>query len=357
MKNLLPIDVVLPAVLIIIFMGSHFSLDAQNMKVTNEKIIFSRNKSYKPRLEIAKKNRYIAYRPEGDSIMHGSKITAITGDTIFIDDTCYRVCDISYINFDFYPWQTYPSLNNLLMEDSIARKDSDSGPSGWTVYYPPADISSNHFALSFYLRDLKHEIAREKRDKTNPLICSNFLKLNVAKLFHLEFAIAYELKIDSAVSWETEIGYQVGIQDAPPFIIMDYPLFNYEGWSLLTYPKFFSPGGGFYLGPAFLYKYLSFHDVSTSFPKVDGAEFLQDQYRHDLGISLRLGSMKRYGHFITDVYFGFGFRYSWINQVLYGKYNSNNEFSWQNQAHSSTLIHSTYSSFILNFGLKIGAGW
>lgn len=55
----------------------------------------------------------------------------------------------------------------------------------------------------------------------------------------MELAISYERQIAKRFTWETEISAIIGFRTAPAYYDIDYPLYNYSGFSFTTYPKFY----------------------------------------------------------------------------------------------------------------------
>jgi hypothetical protein len=280
-------------------------------------------------------------------------------DSIYIFNTGYRIQEINRIGFH----------NIALPHHSPFSKTTDFDPAekwiysaedsaSWHVFYPPDSLYHHQFGFNSYLHRIKRFVHNEKMDKyCNPFRYGNFLKINIAKLIHLEFAIAYERRIGKKLSWETEAGYQVGVRNADAHYMFNYPLYNYNGFTVLTYPKYYCINSRTYIGLAFLYKYLYFTQVRTGFQDTGGeGGSLQDQFRDDYGLSVRIGMTKRFGNFILDLYGGLGYKYVTIHQVIYGYYLYHD--SSQYHAYDTPEIYNeTLYMPIVNFGIKIGFGF
>jgi hypothetical protein len=83
---------------------------------------------------------------------------------------------------------------------------------------------------------------------------------------------------------------------------------------------------------------------------------LQDQYRNDLGLSLRIGTMRCYGKTVVDWYIGGGIKYSMVHQIVYGRYlyHDSNAMYWFHPDHSADVDDHFLFQPVINFGIKIG---
>ncbi|MEI7727896.1 MAG: hypothetical protein WCK09_22505, partial [Bacteroidota bacterium] len=98
--------------------------------------------------------------------------------------------------------------------------------------------------------------------------------------------------------------------------------------------------------------------IRTDWPDKGGSGNgkLQDQYRNDLGLSIRIGIMKRYGTFVVDYYFGGGVKYIMVHQLVYGSYyyHDSGQMHWYNEDHSPIVTDQTLLGLVINLGIKIG---
>jgi hypothetical protein len=208
-----------------------------------------------------------------------------------------------------------------------------------------------------YYSHLVHKASKERHELTFPFLYNNFLKINISKLFHLEIAFSYERLINKKFTWETEVSAIFGVTSADAHYTINYPLYNYSGFSVTSDPKFYIINSRTYLAPVFMYRYLWVLGMRTSWPDKGGnSSTLQDQYRNDFGLSLRIGVMKRYGKFVFDYYVGGGIKYILLHQLVYGSYyyHDSSTMYWFNADHSANTDDRRLFGPVINAGIKIG---
>jgi hypothetical protein len=275
------------------------------------------------------------------------KIQQIQSDTVCFDSTVLLFNQFQTIYFG-------PKTPGIRHNPNIYEKEDSLT---WIVHFPQENVYEGPYTFKKYVEELNYKLRDKKFEKKSPLVYANFVKINISKLAHVEVAFAYERVFRKRLSWETEIGYLFGFQDADAHYWINYPLYNYNGITLLTYPKSYDKRHRSYISPVFHYRYLWFNQVRTGYPE-DG-DVLQDQRRQDFGLSLRLGLMRRSGHFVFDLYLGFGGKYVYIHQKAYGSYlyHDSDQMAWYHQDHSPDINNYNRFQLILNAGLKIGVGF
>jgi hypothetical protein len=283
------------------------------------------------------------------------RVKLIKADTIFFIDTIVRVANIDRIFFK----SPAPFPNH--MPDNERTVAYVAGWHNWQIICPPDSVYRNSWSYQSYMHNLIRQEKSEQLAPLNPLVYRNFLKVNIAKLFHLELALSYERYISKRFTWETELSGILGINGADAYYFIDYPLYNYNGISITTYPKFYVISPRTYLSPVFMYRYLWFKGVRTDWPDKDteGNGELQDQYRHDLALSLRIGFMRRYGKFVIDFYAGGGIKYIIIHQLVYSTYedHDDDEMYWNHPDHSPDTYNKGLFGPVINLGIKIGGAF
>ena len=275
------------------------------------------------------------------------KIERIKRDTVCFDTACMPFRQFSTIELS-------PELPGMAFNPFIyARKDSLS----WLIHFPPDEVYQGPLSYKKYLADLHRDSKARKTHARTSIDHDNYLKFNLAKLVHVEFAFAYEHKFTRRFSWETEAGYLLGFQNADAHYQISYPLYNYNGLTFLTYPKFYSKNLRFYISPVLHYRYLWFNQVRTGYP--GGSDNLQDQIRDDAGLSLRFGIMRTVKNSVIDWYVGLGGKYVYVHQSDYGRYlyHDSGEMHWFNQDHSPVIKDYNLFQVIFNLGIKIGFGF
>jgi hypothetical protein len=285
-----------------------------------------------------------------NGLSYSAMVKGIMADTIFLQDTLLRFGDIDTISMRSNPPR--PEF----IPGSSKKTLYASGSPAYQVTFPPDSVYYNLGTFHLYYSRLTHQASREKREKTYPLLYDNFIKINITKIFHLEAAFSYERKISKNATWETELSAIFGIPESNAYYTINYPLYNYSGFSITTYPKFYIINTRTYVSPVFMYRYLWAVGIRTGWPDhVDEGE-LQDQYRNDFGISARVGFMKRYGRFVFDCYFGAGIKYIMLHQLVYGIYEAHDSgrIFWYNEDHSPNVYDQRLFGPVINAGIKIG---
>lgn len=321
------------------------------------KAIFFENKSKFSILTIAEGKEY-AFRLSSGRELSG-KIQEIKGDTIRVKDTLIVASDLVEL------WRySLPGTPRLLLpgfnDKSAALVIKLADTTVWKLVCPPPEAFQNLITYQNYLQTLKRDLKRRKYSMLQPFRYRNFLKLNVAKLAHLEVALSYERVIGPKFSVENELSVIFGVKNADAHYTINYPLYNYNGLSLTSYPKFFIINPRTYLGLVFMYRYLWFDQVRTGWPGKNGnSSYLQNQVRQDLGMSLRFGIMHRYGHFVIDWYVGGGLKIIFLHQEIYGTYPYQDSMTmyWRYQDHSPDVYEKVLLGPVINAGIKIGLGF
>lgn len=326
------------------------------------------------------------------------RVAGISSDTIFFRDSFVCVQDIQRLVFNNL--REMPSMpgpfphSNRPVEFAYV-----AGSPAQQIICPPDSIYKSRWSYQLYVKGLVYE-AKNARNKerspfsetTNPLIrqnttatdsgylasdtgnllsnakvlpprgketrhYNNFLKWNVTKVAHLEIAFSYERLIAKSLTWETELSAIFGVQSADAYYQIPQPLYNYNGFSVTTYPKYYVMSPTAYVGVVFMYRNLWATGIRTDWPdEGSGNGKLQDQYRNDFGLSLRIGIMKRYGTFVVDYYFGGGVKYIMLHQLVYGSYlyHDTGQMYWYNEDHSPIVTDQTLLGLVINLGIKIG---
>ncbi|MCX6251806.1 MAG: hypothetical protein NTX61_13770 [Bacteroidetes bacterium] len=362
MKKLFhPLFFIITVILLFSFPGNEVIAQPGKFgKPANPVIVFSYNPGIKRFIPIIREKKILVFSTDKDPVLQKGRVTRIISDSIYINYTGYRMKDFSFIGFSPFihhiPDSSELERNNDLQRKVYLRKDSSS----WKIIYPPDSIYRGHFSYTGYLHHMNHLIKKEKFQKFNPLVFDNFLKINISKLFHCELALSYEVLLSEKITWEMEAGIEIGIPGADASYFINYPLWNYSGFSFLTYPKFYIISPWSYLSCVILYKYLYFNGVRTGFlgDGADGGD-LQDQYRSDYGLSIRVGTMKRFGNVVLDLYAGLGCKYIWVNQIIYGSYYYHDESTihWYNPDHTPKKEGKGMYMPIVNLGVSLGLGF
>jgi hypothetical protein len=294
------------------------------------------------------------------------RVRSINVDTIFFNDTFTRVSEVDRL---FY--QNVPSIPGPFPQGS-RRPSFIAGSPDYDLICPPDSVYASAKTYQVYFRNLVKQArdAQSKtgnplgdtgyptKDTTRPQRYKNFFKWNATKIAHLEIAFAYERLIVRDLTWETELSAIFGVQSADAYYTINQPLYNYNGFSVTTYPKYYMPDHKSYFSIVFMYRYLWATGIRTDWPDTGGSGNgkLQDQYRDDFGFSIRAGYMKRYGQFVVDFYAGAGIKYIMLHQLVYGsyRYHDSGEMHWYNEDHSPIIIDQNLYKPVLNLGVKIG---
>jgi hypothetical protein len=278
------------------------------------------------------------------------RVRLIRADTIFFKDTLIRISNIERLYFK----SALPTPHQGL--DDERRLGYVAGWPNWRIICPPDSAYRDDWAWENYLHDLTKKEKEKRLEKLQPFIYKNFLKVNIAKLWHVELALSYERFLNKKISWETEISGIIGIP-IDDYTLINYPLYNYTGFSVTTYPKFYYNTRG-YVALVFMYRNLWFKDQQFAWPDVVDNIHLQDQYRNDFGLSLRFGAMKRFGRFVIDYYFGGGFKFVMLKQNIYGRYDDyDDKIIWNYPDHSAYVTYTDRVGIVINIGIKIGGAF
>lgn len=324
----------------------------RNPNVRKHMIIFKNHSQYYL-TKILDGEKTVITPKSGDTLT--GKITRISGDTIFIQDTAILLADVRMIGRHIViPNYFGPNASRPTYKYRFE-------PDVWEPVVPPESIYAKNSTYDRFISKASHSLRRED-DSLNhdPRIFRNFIKLNLARLIHLELSIAYERSISPHFSWETEASYTFGVPGADAHYRINYPVYNYDGFSVLIAPKYRFRFIG-YLTPVLLYRYQWFTGVRTEWPEEhpSGYGYLQDQKRDDFAGSVRIGLMKRYHRLIVDTYFGVGAKYIIVHQKVYGGYDGHdsNGFHWYNEDHSPNVRTVYLWDPVINFGIKLGFGF
>lgn len=296
------------------------------------------------------KKTWVSVRTTSGAWLSG-QVRTIRADTIFFQDTLLRVSDIDSLFL-----QRGPSGFGQFHHDGV-RTAYVAGSPDWQIIYPPDSVYYNPGTFHIYYAHLAHQASQKQHELTFPFLYNNFLKINISKLFHLEIAFSYERLINKKFTWETEVSAIFGVASADANYTINYPLYNYSGFSVTTDPKFYIINSRTYLAPVFMYRYLWVLGMRTGWPDQKGnSTTLQDQYRNDFGLSLRIGVMKRYGKFVIECYVGGGIKYILLQQLEYGiyPYRDSGTMYWFNKDHSANIVNQRLFGPVINAGIKLG---
>ena len=337
MKNLFTL------MLMLIFLAARSQLPGGDRRVilikNNRNSTFSR---------IANKT-WVSVRTTSGAYFSG-QVRKVRADTIFFQDTWLRVSDIDSLFF----MQQRPGFD--LHQNCSNRIAYVAGSPDWQIICPPDSVYYNMGTYHIYYAHLAHQATQKRHEATFPLLYRNFLKVNISKIFHLEMAFSYERMISKNFTWETEISAIFGVASADAYYTINYPFYNYSGFSVTSNPKFYIINSRTYLAPVFMYRYLWAIGIRTDWPDKGGNGELQDQYRNDFGLSLRIGVMKRYKKFVIDYYVGGGIKYIMLHQLVYGSYyyHDSETMRWYNVDHSPNVYDRYLFGPVINAGIKIG---
>ena len=299
---------------------------------------------------IIKEHDFIHYRLPGNSKKQQGKVTAIRRDTIFMGSR-YLVpgmIDKIVVGHSRYPHFHVSRSRTFAMSDYA--------------------VKSKEYMTSWkdrLLGDIRHRRVLARTDSTH----SNFIKLNLSRLFGLEIAMAYERKISRSVSLEIELGYQFTTshrrKPGSGDVFENFP-FPPEGYSVYIGPKIYrifnNPGG--YVEPSFLFKDLRYlnqlfasdnklvQPVSSEYYPV-GNQFIQVY-----GLNLRFGMLRKYGKVIFDYYTGAGVRLKDNTYYFYGYYDyHDNHTFYYNADHSPRIVKDLTVTPAIYLGVKMGFGF
>ena len=197
----------------------------------------------------------------------------------------------------------------------------------------------------------------------------NFLKLNLARLLFVDFAVSYERKISQKISLEMEFGYQYPIE-SHGHSDMGNPFFGItlllpgQGFSLEAGPKIYRLNRnhpGFYILPWLIFKDMRCTDVSFTSSVYGNKEknYPYGDNRYQVyGAIFRIGTMKNFGGLILDFYTGVGIKVNYNHYVLYGYWDTEKEkLLPYNKDGSPVSTQKTTAYPAISLGLKIGFGF
>jgi len=301
---------------------------------------------------IIKEHDFIRYRAVNKSKTLKGKITEIRHDTLFmkhryiVPDTIDKIV----VGHSRVPHFHVSRSRAFLMPD-YARKYSE------------------------YQKAWKDQVLGSIRDRQalarTDTVHSNFIKLNLARLFGLEIAMSYERKINRIISLELEVGYGFPIYNrnppgsGTPFEV--FPYFPSEGFSVIIGTKIYKISKsrpGIYIEPSFTYKDLKYLD--TYFPSnysvvppenTDHYPF-GDKYTKVYGINVRGGAVCKYGKVIIDYYIGIGIREKVFTYYFDSYYDSSDSRNvYYHSDHSPVISKNSRILPVFNLGLKLGFGF
>ncbi|MFZ4520371.1 MAG: hypothetical protein ACOYNC_01625 [Bacteroidales bacterium] len=353
----------------VIFLFLLVSLQATAQSRENVKhVMLIRNNHARKFIRITSNTMLLVVSQSGKS--YSGKVVEVNSDTIIFEDTYFRISEISKLFLQNGPVMHSP------FPSGPGRPAYLSGSSNFQVICPPDSVYSSRSAYQAFYSSLLTEFGKKTNDANNPMGVmeaatgnttqtrhyENFLKWNVSKLGHLEIALAYERVIVPNLTWENEFSVIFGVQGADAYYMNNIPLYNYNGFSITTYPKYYLPNHKAYLSMVFMYRYLWATGIRTDWPGQAGSSGngkLQDQYRDDYGLSIRVGWMKRTKQFIVDFYAGAGIKYVALHQLVYGyyRYHDSESMGWYNPDHSPDVYDKGLISPVLNLGVKIGVAF
>lgn len=266
-------------------------------------------------------------------------INRIKADSIYIDGEGHRFFDLSYIR----------------MPKGYSYNSADT--SSWKVYFPPESAYKSPLSQHRYAEILLDTFRYIRFIKHMPDFYHNNIKFNITDIFILKAAISFEYRFTPFISWETELGYRFAGESTPPAVLRAFQVGQYQGPTLITGTKFCFKPGRFYLGPMLQAEYLEMHNCRSNFFNY-GKDQLQDQYRYDIGLSLRGGMYTRLEHCIMDLYIGVGIKYVHIYGLDYGWYeNDSDQTQYYNADKSPRIDNCNIYRPIVQFGMNIGFGF
>jgi hypothetical protein len=197
----------------------------------------------------------------------------------------------------------------------------------------------------------------------------NFIKLNLARLLFVDFAVSYERKISRKISLEMEFGYQYPLE-SHQHSDMGNPFFGLtlflpgQGFSLEAGPKIYRLNRnhpGFYILPWVIFKDMRCTDVSfpaSVYGNKEKSYPYGDNHYQVYGAILRIGTMKNFGGLILDLYTGVGIKVKCNHYDLYGYWdNETEELLSYNKDGSPVSTQKTTVYPAISLGLKIGFGF
>jgi len=327
-------------------------------------IIFFKNYKQYDFTKIAEGQKVRLVLKEGDTLY--GPIQRIRRDTISIMGTVVILDEVTMIDVPHFGMRgPVPPVTgraiHMEVHDVLTEVKYTSDTSVWEPVYPPEEVYHDPAKYFKIARDVEKSLRIENRETNhNPLKYNNFIKFNLARLVHLELSFAYERAIGRGFTLESEISYIFGIQHAGAYYMINYPIYNFTGFSALLSPKYYF-NTNWYVTPVFMYKYGWVTGMRTDWPLDNGSGNgqLQDECRNDYAGSLRVGYMKRFGSFVVDWYLGIGGKYSVVDGKTYGEYyyHGSSDFHWYNADHSPNIYTKYLWAPAINAGIKIGLGF
>jgi len=209
----------------------------------------------------------------------------------------------------------------------------------------------------------------EKNLARTDTVHGNFIKLNLARLLFVDFAISYERKISKKISLEMEFGYQYPLEShqhsdmGNPFYGVTL-LLPGQGFSVEAGPKIYRLNRnhpGFYILPWMIIKDMWCTDVSFPSSVYGNKEKCYpygDNHYQVYGVIFRIGTMKNFGGLILDLYTGVGIKVKCNHYDLYGYWdNEKEELLSYNKDGSPVSTQKTTVYPAISLGLKIGFGF
>jgi len=308
-----------------------------------KRIIFFETRGMPKLYRIAEhQNRQVSFKDDTNSSLR--IFTSIHGDSVYLDGKGYRFREVKsvFLTFDHFKPVVY--------------RQTDSA--SWKLYFPPDSVYRSRITYSKYMHWILHVRKHDKFLWLAPPFRQNIIKLNISRFANLEIALSYEFRFSKEWSWEVETGYQFcaghNLDEDQPMGL--YPIFKYSGMSLITGPKYYFNERG-YIQAMMHYRYLEMDSARSAFEST--YTLLQDEFRNDYGISIRIGKLTRMGGVLIDGYAGIGIKAMMIRQYAYGRYDSDDRrmFYWFNKDHSPKVEDLVTLAPIIGLGIKLGFGF
>ncbi len=286
----------------------------------------------------------IGYYLKPDNRYIEGTVKKISRDTVFINDTLFRIGDVNLIVNSIFVGkenikdpQTYDGSGILYRNDTTL----------WKAFYYPAESSIFQGPWNKPYLDYRAQQAKENRKKNFIPFKDNYLLINLIRFIGLDLAVSYERKLSKSVSLGMELGYKLGVGQGPYSMAFPY---SQSGPSLIIGPKLYLHQK-FYLSALIHLKYLEIRDGYYREMFTDGYSVYMDQYEFLWGGSLRVGVMAHAGNCWFDFYLGAGVKYISAHEIWFRSYNDGDHYY-----HPPLVQDVYYLKPILNMGLKIGLG-
>lgn len=329
----------------LLFLVISFTAESQPLRKGSH-VILIRNSSNSRLLRITETSNISILTKSGKTI--SGKIRSIKKDSIFLADTLIRLSDIDKLYLWKFAFSDNPQVDARIPDYEAQSRDKE-------FICPPDSVFRSDWKFNVYMHKLTRKVKNERLAPLNPLVYKNFLKWNIAKVFHLELGFSYERMISKKVSWETEISGMLGSPTTTYSMSpISYPYYNYDGISITTYPKYyFKPRS--YLSIVAMYRYLTAKKMISGWPNAQNDGSLQDQFSNDFGLSLRIGFMRRSGRMVFDYFVGIGIKYILLHRLDYGsRPHDVGLIYWKHQDHSPDIYNDKLFWPVFNLGIKIG---